>query len=430
MASLLANLAGSDEAVVAAGAELERTATLTPVAPPPPPSSPRHYYDGKTVDEDGDGNERKEEEEEAHRLGLGRSPSVSCSVNGGGACADARVLDAQDGADFNTSSAAFRSWPLLCRILSKCWMDGTFIALVCGFVLMLLYTVAQSSRAWQDAHQMAVNVCMAVVCMMFVPAVAPFVRTCKEFDRAGGRLRHQVAVAFALVGDYCMLLATLSFAAVCVLMFLMDRGTPYQVALYVLECIGCYCFLVSALAYFASWVAGLPPARSAAAAPVGSINDGAAAALEDDGESGVAPLLQPEDPESDDPLQNEGSWLSRLLGAFSLDWWGHILNIAASLIYVLASTSGTLLYFSSPDAALGWGASWVAPPSASAGWVAASQSQTQLRQSMSQTFVIGDALWTADVAVFIAIWFREAVRREAKKHVTARAEDGDSGASP
>ena len=95
---------------------------------------------------------------------------------------------------------------------------------------------------------------------------------------------------------------------------------------------------------------------------------------------------------------------ARALAVTQLEWWGHFLNIGGSLVYVLASTSSTLLVL--------------------AGGQDVPVMQTDLRQAMAQSFVFGDVLWSCDAAVFLGIWAREALRAQSMKRAASAAEAG------
>ena len=239
--------------------------------------------------------------------------------------------------------------------------DAPFLATLLGFLLMVLYTLADAHRAWEAQHQLAVNICMAVLCWLFLPAVAPFIRSPCGPRAAGSRLQ-AAGWALGLLADCCLLAGTLAFAGLGVLLFLASRAPAYLVALLLVECVGCWAFLLSACAYAASWVLTNTPPQPPA---VG----GAAAA----GEAAAA--------------------RARALAVTQLEWWGHALNMGGSLVYVLASTSGTLLVLAG----------------------AQDVQATALRQAMAQSFVVGDVLWTCDAAVFLAIWAREALRAQGAK---------------
>ena len=253
--------------------------------------------------------------------------------------------------------------------------DGMFLGTLLGFVLMVLYTLADAHKAWEAEHQLSVNVCMAVLCWLFLPAVAPFIRSPCGARAAGSRLQ-AAGWALGLVADYSLLAGTVAFACLGVLLFLAGRGPAYLVALLLVECAGCWGFLLSACAYAASWVLGLPPephavkggAGAAAAAPAAPAGAGEAAAAR-----------------------------ARALAVTQLEWWGHALNIGGSLVYVLASTSSTLLVVAGGQGA------------------PTSDAQADLRQAMAQSFVVGDVLWTCDAAVFLGIWAREALRAQRAK---------------
>jgi hypothetical protein len=260
--------------------------------------------------------------------------------------------------------------------------DGMFLATLLGFVLMLLYTLADAHKAWEAEHQLPVNICMALLCWLFLPAVAPFIRSPCSARAAGSQLQ---AAGWALgrLADYSLLAGTLAFAGLGVLLFLASQAPAYMVALLVVECVGCWGFLLSACAYAASWVLGVlpePPAEgggaaaAAAAPPTAALGPGEAAAS-----------------------------CARALAVTQLEWWGHALNIGGSLVYVLASTSSTLLV-------LGGGQG-----------VPMQGAQTALRQAMAQSFVLGDLLWTCDAAVFLGIWAREALRAQRAKRAALDA---------
>jgi hypothetical protein len=95
---------------------------------------------------------------------------------------------------------------------------------------------------------------------------------------------------------------------------------------------------------------------------------------------------------------------ARALAVTQLEWWGHALNISGSLVYVLASTSSTLIVL--------------------AGGQDVPVMQTDLRQAMAPSFVFGDVLWSCDAAVFLGIWAREALRAQSMKRAANAAEAG------
>lgn len=247
--------------------------------------------------------------------------------------------------------------------------DGMFLATLLGFVLMLLYTIADAHKAWEAAHQLSMNVCMALLCWFFLPIVVSFIRSPCGARGAGSQLQ-AAGWALGLLADYCLLVGTIAFAGLGVLLFLASRGPAYMVALLLVECVGCWGFLLSACAYAASWVLGVLPEP-----PV----------------TGAADAAMPMDAEE------AAAARARALAVTQLEWWGHALNIGGSLVYVLASTSSTLLV-------LGGGQDVSVP-----------DAQTNLRQAMAQSFVFGDMLWTCDAAVFLGIWAREALRAQGAK---------------
>ena len=258
--------------------------------------------------------------------------------------------------------------------------DGIFLATLLGFVLMLLYTLADAHKAWEAEHQMTMNVCMAVLCWAFLPIVAPFIRSPCAATAAGSRLQ-TAGWALGLLADYSLLVGTLAFAGLGVLLFLAGRAPAYMTALLLVECVGCWGFLLSACAYAGSWVLGALPAAGAEA--------GAGAGAAASSEAAAA--------------------LSRALAVAQLEWWGHALNIGGSLFYVLASTSSTLLVLAG----------------------AQDPNQEGLRQTMAQTFVIGDFCWTLDAAVFLGIWVRDAIKAQrAKRALDAAASAGKAAKEP
>jgi hypothetical protein len=97
---------------------------------------------------------------------------------------------------------------------------------------------------------------------------------------------------------------------------------------------------------------------------------------------------------------------ARALAVTQLEWWGHALNIGGSLVYVLASTSSVLLVLASGQG------------------VPMDDAQTDLRQEMAQSFVIGDILWTCDAVVFLGIWAREALKAQSAKKAGDKAGTG------
>jgi hypothetical protein len=301
--------------------------------------------------------------------------------NASGAAADAAEalnLANASGVLAGTADEAFPTLADAAAVARASVRDGMFLGTLLGFVLMVLYTVADAHKAWEAEHQLSVNVCMAVLCWLFLPAVAPFIRSPCGARAAGSRLQ-AAGWALGLVADYSLLAGTVAFAGLGVLLFLAGRGPAYLVALLLVECAGCWGFLLSACAYAASWVLGLPPephaekggaasSAAAAAAPAAPAGAGEAAAAR-----------------------------ARALAVTQLEWWGHALNIGGSLVYVLASTSSTLLVVAG-----GQGAPM-------------SDAQADLRQAMAQSFVVGDVLWTCDAAVFLGIWAREALRAQRAK---------------
>ena len=253
--------------------------------------------------------------------------------------------------------------------------DGMFLATLLGFVLMLLYTLADAHKAWEAAHQLSMNVCMAVLCWAFLPLVVPFIRS-PWVATAEGTLLQTAGWACGLLADYTLLLGTIAFAGLGVLLFLASRGPAYMIALLLVECVGCWGFLLSACAYATSWVLGT---------------------------LSVANSDPPSDPPGPDPERGASAACARFLAVNQLEWWGHALNICGSLVYVLASTSGTLLVLAGGQ-----------------GGAPTDDAQTALRQTMAQTFVFGDVFWTCDAAVFLGIWTREALKAQrAKRGVVA-----------
>ena len=259
--------------------------------------------------------------------------------------------------------------------------DGMFLATLLGFLLMLLYTLADAHKAWEAAHQLSMNVCMAILCWLFLPIVLPFIRSPCGARAAGSQLQ-AAGWALALVADYSLLTGTIAFAGLGVLLFLAGRSPAFMDALLLVECVGCWGFLISACAYAASWVLGVLPELPAKDAgptpetPSAEATQGAAA-----GEAAAA--------------------CARALAVTQLEWWGHALNIGGSLVYVLASTSSTLLVLAGGQD------------------VPTLDAQTDLRQEMAQSFVIGDVLWTMDAAVFLGIWAREALKAQGAKRAAA-----------
>ena len=258
--------------------------------------------------------------------------------------------------------------------------DGMFIATLLGFLLMLLYTLADAHKAWEAAHQLSMNVCMAILCWLFLPIVLPFIRSPCGARAAGSQLQ-AAGWALALVADYSLLAGTIAFAGLGVLLFLAGRSPAFMDALLLVECVGCWGFLISACAYAASWVLGvlpeLPAKDATAESPSAEATQGSAG-----GEAAAA--------------------CARALAVTQLEWWGHALNIGGSLVYVLASTSSTLLVL------LAGGQD-----------VPTLDAQTDLRQEMAQSFVVGDVLWTMDAAVFLGIWAREALKAQGAKRAAA-----------
>lgn len=125
--------------------------------------------------------------------------------------------------------------------------DPMFMATLFGFVLMLLYTMADAHKAWEAAHQLTVNICMACLCWAFLPAVMPFIRVPWQARGPGTRLQ-AAGWILGLLADYTLLLGTVAFAVLGVLLFLSSRAPSYMVALLVVECVGCWGFLLSACA--------------------------------------------------------------------------------------------------------------------------------------------------------------------------------------
>ena len=285
--------------------------------------------------------------------------------------------------------------------------DGNFLATLLGFILMLLYTLADAHKAWEAAHQLSMNVCMAVLCWAFLPLVAPFIRS-PWAPRAKGTPLQTAGWCLGLLADYTLLLGTFAFAGLGVLLFLTARGPAYMVALLLVECVGCWGFLLSACAYAASWVLGTLPANgpqeakvvtsTGPPAPSGpGINlkwEAAAAARANALDAGLPAADGP----GPDPEQEVVAARARALAVNQLEWWGHALNIGGSLVYVLASTSSTLLVLAGGHDD-----------------VPMDDAQTALRQAMAQTFVFGDVFWTCDAAVFVGIWVREALRAQRAK---------------
>jgi hypothetical protein len=265
--------------------------------------------------------------------------------------------------------------------------DGTFLATLLGFVLMLLYTLADAHKAWEAEHQLTMNVCMAVLCWAFLPIVAPFIRSPCAATAAGSRLQ-AAAWALGLLADYSLLVGTVAFAGLGVLLFLAGRAPAYLNALLLVECVGCWGFLISACAYAGSWVLGTPAlpvaAGAAGAADAAGTEAGAAGAADAAGAEAAAAL-------------------ARALAVERLEWWGHALNIGGSLFYVLASTSSTLLVLAGGQ----------------------DPNQERLRQTMAQTFVIGDFFWTCDAAVFLGLWVREALKAQRAKRALDAAGAGE-----
>jgi hypothetical protein len=252
--------------------------------------------------------------------------------------------------------------------------DGMFLATLLGFLLMLLYTLADAHKAWEAQHQLSMNVCMALLCWLFLPIVLPFVRSPCGARAAGSQLQ-AAGWALALLADYSLLAGTIAFAGLGVLLFLAGLAPAYMVALLLVECAGCWGFLLSACAYAASWVLGVLPELPAK--DVGAAAAMPTAATEGAGEAAAA--------------------CARALAVTQLEWWAHALNIGGSLVYVLASTSSTLLVLAGGQD------------------VPMLDAQTDLRQAMAQSFVVGDLLWTLDAAVFLGIWAREALRAQSAK---------------
>lgn len=261
-------------------------------------------------------------------------------------------------------------------VLRAAAKDGVFLGTLLGFVLMLLYTLADAHKAWEAAHQLSMNVCMAVLCWAFLPLVAPFIRSPWAATAEGTPLQ-TAGWACGLLADYTLLLGTIAFAGLGVLLFLTARGPAYLIALLLVECVGCWGFLLSACAYAASWVLGSLPGPEAAKG------------------------LADSDPPGPDQEREAGA-CARALAVNQLEWWGHALNICGSLVYVLASTSGTLLVLAGGQ-----------------GGAPTDDAQTALRQAMAQTFVFGDVFWTCDAGVFLGLWAREALKAQRAKRVVS-----------
>lgn len=256
-------------------------------------------------------------------------------------------------------------------VLRAAATDGVFLGTLLGFVLMLLYTLADAHKAWESAHQLSMNVCMAVLCWAFLPLVAPFIRSPWAATAEGTPLQ-TAGWACGLLADYTLLLGTIAFAGLGVLLFLAARGPAYLLALLLVECVGCWGFLLSACAYAASWVFGALPSPQA--------------------------VKGMEDSDPPGPDQERGAACARALAVNQLEWWAQALNVCGSLVYVLASTSGTLLVLAGGQ-----------------GGAPADDAQTALRQAMAQTFVFGDVFWTCDAFVFLCIWAREALKAQRAK---------------
>jgi hypothetical protein len=264
--------------------------------------------------------------------------------------------------------------------------DGMFLATLFGFVLMLLYTLADAHKAWEAEHQVSMNVCMALLCWLFLPIVVPFIRSPCGARGAGSQLQ-AAGWVLGLLADYCLLAGTVAFAGLGVLLFLANRAQGFMIALLLVECVGCWGFLFSACGYAASWVLGVLPAP-----PPAENDDAKAAAMPASPCAAEAAAM----PAAQACAEEAAAACTRALAVTQLEWWGHVLNIGGSLVYVLASTSSTLLVLAG-----GGGQNDV--------------SQTDLRQSMAQSFVFGDVLWTCDAAVFLGIWAREALRAQGAK---------------
>jgi hypothetical protein len=257
--------------------------------------------------------------------------------------------------------------------------DGMFLATLLGFVLMLLYTLADAHKAWEAEHQLSMNVCMAILCWAFLPLVIPFIRSPCGARAAGSQLQ-VIGYTIGLLADYSLLIGTIAFAGLGVLLFLASRAPAYMVALLLVECVGCWGFLLSACAYAASWVLGSLPEPQA---------EGAETAT----------------PKAPGAGEAAGA-LARALAITQLEWWAHFFNIGGSLVYVLASTSSVLLVLASGQG------------------VPMDDAQTDLRQEMAQSFVIGDILWTCDAVVFLGIWAREALKAQSAKKAGDKAGTG------
>jgi hypothetical protein len=298
-------------------------------------------------------------------------------------------------------------------VLQTSATDGMLLATVLGFVLMLLYTIADAHKAWEAAHQLSMNVCMAVLCWAFLPLVVPFIRS-PWAPKAEGTLLQTAGWALGLLADYTLLIGTIAFACLGVLLFLAARGPAYMVALLLVECVGCWGFLLSACAYAASWVLGTLPAPQAAKGVTATgppAPSGPGADLEREAVAAArANALNTGPPATDGPgpdtEQEAAAARARALAVNQLEWWGHALNIGGSLVYVLASTSSTLLVLAG-------------------GNVPVDDAQTALRQAMAQTFVFGDVFWTCDAAVFVGIWVRDALKAQRAK----RSREVDCGPS-
>jgi hypothetical protein len=261
--------------------------------------------------------------------------------------------------------------PLAVRVLRDNLLDPLFLGHLLNLLFMVCYTILDFARGWDAANPKVVSVGFIVLGVGYVGDAWLYLRSWGEEWPTG----------VALAGEVLNLVGSVIYACSAV-MYLYQSQVADSDAVFIIEATATFIFLLDAVLYLMAWYA---------AEPVPSV-----------GRTGCHPL--------------------------SINLWGHLLNVAPAIIYVISAVNGLMLHFSTRDSLI---ESAEAPPGSGGGGGGGGsgvregtlgdwrpEHPANVVREMAKVYIYGDLLWTIDAAVLMVGWCMD---------TCVEAEEGEEG---
>jgi len=298
-------------------------------------------------------------------------PSSSSTINND----DNELLLQDNNLLFVSSSSTFSTyiamkWSLIIQVLKDNYKDPLFLGHVLNLIFMIFYVLLDFSRSWDTANPTTVSAGFIILGIGYIFDSILYLQSWGDEWPTG----------IALYGELLNILGSVIYACSAV-MYLYEGEAPDADSVFIIEATATVIFLVDAIFYFMAWYAA----------------------------EAIAP--------------RKGCHY------MDINLWGHLLNIAPAIIYVMSAINGLIIHFATRDSLI----EDPLPPyinntfipsdthslydlSSSAlffsnGWSIVStlgewkpERPASIVREMTKIYIWGDLLWTIDAAILLAGW--------------------------